>query len=271
MKYSLAMKIKDLLPYKARVVLGKSSRRLRYAVLTLRSPAQTADKTCSVCDRRIRAFVHGGIVCPFCSSFPRHRALKPLVERWVDAARHRVKLMHVAPDACMRERLIENDCLNYLGIDRFTRGHYYHPDTIHGDIENLGLESDSQDLIICLHVLEHVENYRKALHEMYRVLSPGGIAVLAFPFRKGKPTYEDPKIVTPRERAAAFGQWDHLRVFGEDVSLRLTEVGFDAAKTTPSMIWTEEDIVRWGLLPDEIFFFCRKPGDVSSLSELRPA
>ena len=206
MKYNLVMKMKDRLPYGARVLLGKGSRRLRYAALVLASGARPADRACPVCDRQILGFVHGGVLCPFCTSFPRHRALQPLVGRWVGSARGAVSLMHVAPDACMRARLIETQGLRYLGVDRFTPGHYYPPDTIHGDLENLDLDSDSQDLVICLHVLEHVEDDRRALREMHRVLKPGGIAILAFPFRKGQPTYEDPTIVDPRDREAAFGR-----------------------------------------------------------------
>lgn len=268
MKYNLVMKMKDRLPYGARVLLGKGSRRLRYAALVLASGARPADRACPVCDRQILGFVHGGVLCPFCTSFPRHRALQPLVGRWVGSARGAVSLMHVAPDACMRARLIETQGLRYLGVDRFTPGHYYPPDTIHGDLENLDLDSDSQDLVICLHVLEHVEDDRRALREMHRVLKPGGIAILAFPFRKGQPTYEDPTIVDPRDREAAFGQWDHLRVFGEDVAERMVEAGFDTARVTPRDIWTGDELARWGLLPDEVFFFCRKPGALSSLSEV---
>src|SRR6056297_1298490 len=223
MKYNLSMKIKDLLPYRVRVFLGRGSRRLRYAALILASGAKKRSKTCSVCDRQIRGFVHGGALCPFCTSFPRHRALQPVVGRWVSSAKGAVKLMHVAPDACMRDRLIENPSLTYLGIDKFTQGHYYPPDTMNGDIENLNLGNDTQDLVICLHVLEHVENDRKALQEIHRVLKPGGIAIMAFPFRKGQPTYDDATIVDPQQREAAFGQWDHLRVFGEDVADRMTQ------------------------------------------------
>ncbi len=268
MKHNLAMKLKDLLPLKIRVIMGKGSRRLRYAALVLMPGKKWADKLCTVCDRNIRGFVHGGVLCPYCAFFPRHRALAPLVGRWVDSAKGSMKLMHVAPDACMRQGLIYNASLTYLGIDRFTPGHYYPPDTIHGDIENLDIDSNSQDLIICLHVLEHVDNDRQAVREMARVLKPGGIAIMAFPFREGQPTYEDPTIIDPMERAAAFGQWDHLRVFGEDVADRIMQSGFLVTKITSKDIWSSEEVSRWGLLPEEVFFFCRKPGVESSLSDV---
>ena len=263
------LKLKDLLPYNVRVVLGKSSRLIRYSLLLLSSGARKqAIKHCRVCSRDIAGFVHGGKLCPFCTSFPRHRALLPLIEKWLEFLEADVKLLHVAPDACMRQRLIKNEHLTYMGIDRFTPGHSYPPATIHGDIENLDLEDESQDLVICLHVLEHVDDDRRSLSEMRRVLKPGGIAVLAFPFLNGELTYEDPTIVSPAERNEAFGQWGHVRLFGEDVAERMSEAGFKPKKITPQNIWNEQEIACWGLLPKEVFFLCKKPGSLSSLSNV---
>lgn len=264
---NISLTIKDLLPYNARAFLGKIARLLRYLFLLISSGRCKGErKICSVCKREIVGFVHGGKLCPFCSSFPRHRALLPLIEKWIYSSMADVKLLHVAPDACMRSQLLKNRQLTYMGIDRFTPGHSYPPDTIHGDIENLDLEDNRQDLIICLHVLEHVDDDRKSLSEMRRVVKPGGITVLAFPFQDGELTYEDPNIVDPKERAEAFGQWDHVRLFGEDVDQRISEAGFEAVRITPKDIWSEEEIARWGLLPNEVFFICKKLGDLSSLS-----
>lgn len=166
----------------------------------------------------------------------------------------------------MRPKLLKNRYVKYLGIDRFTPGHSYPPDTITGDVENLELKDNSQDLIICLHVLEHVNDDRKSLSEMNRVLKPGGIAVFAFPFRSNQLTYEDPSIVDPDERTKAFGQRDHVRFYGEDVAERMSEAGFEVEKTASRDIWSQELISQWALWPDEVFFLCRKPGDKSALS-----
>lgn len=57
----------------------------------------------------------------------------------------------------------------------------YHPDII-GDIHNLPFENNSQDAIICVAVLEHVEDPAKACGEIYRVLRPGGYAFIYVPF-----------------------------------------------------------------------------------------
>jgi len=57
----------------------------------------------------------------------------------------------------------------------------YHPDIV-GDIHNLPFEDNSVDAIICMAVLEHVEEPQRAVAEMYRVLKPGGYCYIYVPF-----------------------------------------------------------------------------------------
>ncbi len=57
----------------------------------------------------------------------------------------------------------------------------YKPDIV-GDIHNLPFADNSQEAILCLAVLEHVENPIKACQELYRVLKPGGYCFIYVPF-----------------------------------------------------------------------------------------
>ena len=57
----------------------------------------------------------------------------------------------------------------------------YHPDIV-GDIHNMPFADNSIDAIICISVLEHVENPIKAFEEIYRVLKPGGYCFIYVPF-----------------------------------------------------------------------------------------
>lgn len=57
----------------------------------------------------------------------------------------------------------------------------YQPDIV-GDIHKLPFEDNSVDAILCLAVLEHVEDPALALREMRRVLKPGGYCFLYVPF-----------------------------------------------------------------------------------------
>lgn len=57
----------------------------------------------------------------------------------------------------------------------------YNPDMV-GDIHDLPFEDNSVDALICIAVLEHVEEPQKAVKEMYRVLKPGGYCYIYAPF-----------------------------------------------------------------------------------------
>jgi ubiquinone/menaquinone biosynthesis C-methylase UbiE len=57
----------------------------------------------------------------------------------------------------------------------------YKPDIV-GDIHDLPFANNSLDAIVCIAVLEHVEDPKKAMEEIYRVLKPGGYAFVFAPF-----------------------------------------------------------------------------------------
>ena len=63
------------------------------------------------------------------------------------------------------------------------------------------------------------------MREMFRVLSPGGVAVVQVPIY-GQTTYEDFSITSEADRLAAFGQRDHVRKYGLDLARRLAGAGF---------------------------------------------
>lgn len=260
--------IKNFLPHSSRVFLGRLSRRFRYGVIFL-SRFGARDKFCSVCSHNHAGFIHGGIICSFCGSFPRHRALWPLLNHWINNAPGVVSTLLVAPDACLRARLLEITSIQYTGVDMFAPGHYYPSDTLHGDLTHLQFNSNAFDLVICLHVLEHVDNDRNALDEIFRVLTPGGLALICFPFRSGAKTYEDISITDHNERATAFGQWDHVRIYGEDVVDRMVNARFQVTKLLAKDFNVDINLIQWGLIPNEVFFVCRKLGNKSSLSGVK--
>lgn len=55
------------------------------------------------------------------------------------------------------------------------------PDIV-GDIHKLPFADNSEDAIVCLAVLEHVEDPAQAARELYRVLKPGGYCLVYVPF-----------------------------------------------------------------------------------------
>jgi SAM-dependent methyltransferase len=199
--------------------------------------------------RRIAGF--GGI-CPRCRSHPRHRAIALLLDRG-DLPRGR--LLHFAP-----EPLFDPVFARLPGIDRVTAD-LYAPADLRLDIARMELPDDSFDLILCSHVLEHVPDDRSAMSELRRVLAPGGLCLILTPYRPEVPTYEDPSITAPLDRMVAFGQQDHVRIYGSDLADRLRAAGFDVEDSTPVELFEPETIERCELDPDEHLFLCRAPAE----------
>jgi SAM-dependent methyltransferase len=129
----------------------------------------------------------------------------------------------------------------------------------HMDITDVPFKDDAFDLIICVHVLEHVADDRRAMREMARVLRPGGSAMILVPIVLEQPTLEDPAINTPEERKRHYWQADHVRLYGGDFRDRLAEEGFDV--TVDSWIRTLDraTLDRHGLFPLEDIYVCAKP------------
>ena len=126
------------------------------------------------------------------------------------------------------------------------------------DVTNIPFEDASFDVVICNHVLEHVDDDRRAMRELRRVLTPEGWALLQSPVdRAREATYEDPTALTEDERLERFGQADHVRIYGLDYVDRLRAAGFDVTVERWESWLTADDVARYGLNPVEEIFLCR--------------
>jgi hypothetical protein len=92
--------------------------------------------------------------------------------------------------------------------------------------------------------------------ELRRVVRPGGAALLMVPLEEGRPTYEDPSITAPAERRRAFGQEDHVRVYGDDFGDRLREAGFAVRREMYARALGPEAIARFGLQEYDAIYVC---------------
>jgi len=94
------------------------------------------------------------------------------------------------------------------------------------DITDMNFGDSCFDFIICNHVLEHIQDDRKVMSELFSVLKLGGEAILQAPISKyNKEAFEDFSIISPEEREKYFGQKDHVRIYGKDYKERLERVG----------------------------------------------
>jgi ubiquinone/menaquinone biosynthesis C-methylase UbiE len=127
------------------------------------------------------------------------------------------------------------------------------------DITQIEYPSESFDAIICSHVLEHVQDDRRAMSELYRVLKPGGWAVLQVPLSLSlEKTVEDPSVTSPEERHYRYGQEDHVRIYGRDYTERLEQAGFQVEKFSFAEEFGEGAAQRYGVIRDEKLFIGHK-------------
>ena len=235
----------------ARVLYATEGANARLSALLLRGDA----RECPCCGGRFRRMSRrrlsgwGGI-CPRCRSHPRHRAIAILLARGELPAR---RLLHFAP-----EPLFDPLFRRLPGIERVTAD-LHAPADLRLDISDMDLPDSSFDLILCSHVLEHVSDDRAAMRELRRVLADGGLALVLVPYRPAVTTYEDPSITSPLDRMVAFGQQDHVRIYGNDLPERLREAGFEVEDRTAAELFDETTVGRCELDPDEHLFLCRAP------------
>jgi SAM-dependent methyltransferase len=126
------------------------------------------------------------------------------------------------------------------------------------DLTVAPLRSGTFDAIRCVHVLEEIPDDSVAMKELFRLLKPGGWALVSVPTQMDQETYEDPSISTPKDRRRAFGEEAHVRIYGRDLTERLEGCGFRvqvdfAADLDPAL---KE---RYGLRDDENIFLCVRP------------
>jgi SAM-dependent methyltransferase len=217
---------------------------------------------CPVCGWSLRSFTtRRGLFtrtvdgyCPRCDAKARHRRIWLYLSRHTDLSSGQHRLLEIAPVWAFARRFRGMSGISYTGIDLRAAGPHV---TVVGGVADLPLDDESMDEVLCIHVLEHVRPDRQAMAELYRVLAPGGWALISVPLRLDQPTYEDVTVTDPSDRLRLFGEEDHVRFYGLDLRDRLEDAGFavecDRADDLP-----EDDCRRFGLRRDEHLFLCRK-------------
>lgn len=167
----------------------------------------------------------------------------------------RIKILHIAPENIIAKQILRAPNIDYKCGDYFADGYIYPPYVHNMNVLSLPFSNDTFDLVICNHVLEHIADDQKAMLELFRVLKKGGRGVLQVPISKQlNKTLEDSTVKTEEERLLAYGQKDHLRLYGLDYKGRLENCGFRVELITFSV----DKIERYGLNKDEDLYICHK-------------
>ncbi len=163
--------------------------------------------------------INQDVICPFCYSLPRHRILA----LWLEKRKVLLASADILYFAAVQSELL------WMKRNRIfcTTADLYADVDLQIDIQDTKLTEQSYDFVICNHVLEHVEDFRATLKEVYRILRPEGSLICSFPMDPAIILVdEDPTIQTKTEKIRRFGQQDHNRIFGMNAGLLISDAGF---------------------------------------------
>lgn len=194
------------------------------------------------------------VLSPSTLSLERHRLLWLYLKEHTNFFDQPLKVLHFAPEQAFYKRFRNQKNLDYTTTDLESP-----LADVKADICDLPFEENSFDFILCNHVLEHIPDDEKAMKEIYRVLRPGGRAILQIPQDlKREKTFEDDSITDPKERATIFGQYDHVRVYGRDYFNKLRHVGFKVEEVDLTSEMDAALVERYRLAKGEIIPVVRK-------------
>lgn len=225
-------------------------------------------KECPICGYKGIGFkpyvniIHREVECPQCKSHERHRALWLYFHEKKELLKEGNTFLHFAPETQFDE-LFRNSGMEYHPVDISDENTLINEIV---DIQDIPYPDDYFDLIYCSNVLEHVKDDAKAMNELYRVLKPGGTALILVPingisyerpYDKSK-TFESDKYNTPELREKYYGQNDHLRLYGTDFKDKLINTGFKIKADDYIKNLGHEIIDKYALIKDENIFECTK-------------
>lgn len=194
------------------------------------------------------------VLSPSTLSLERHRLLWMYLKNKTGFFSKDLKVLHFAPEQAFYRRFRKLKNLNYTTTDLNSP-----LADVKADICDLPFEDNTYDFILCNHVLEHIPNDTLAMQELYRILKPGGTAILQIPQDLNREkTFEDNSITSQKERARIFGQYDHVRVYGRDYFEKLRSIGFEVEEVDYTSRLTNQDIDKYRLAKGEIIPVCTK-------------
>ena len=232
------------------------------------SPVLYAGSTfhCPVCAHSFSKFRSAGrgerkranAVCPWCISRERDR----LVYSYLEKQKARLfstgtRMLHIAPEPCLEPR-----------FRLWAKGLYLTADLIRKDVDeqfdvmSIPHPNESFDAVFCSHVLQDVPDDLQAMREFFRILSPGGWAILNVPVVTDASADHQSQPGNIR-KATDKRPDEHLRSYGEDYPDRMRGIGFQVDTIKGSDLFGPEELTRLAMDRKETgaVYIGFKPGD----------
>jgi SAM-dependent methyltransferase len=198
--------------------------------------------------------------CPVCDASDRDRLYALYFKKELPKVDLEFRLLDVAPSGSLRNFIqAKYPYINYRSADLLMSGT---DDCV--DITKMDIYEDNIfDFLICSHVLEHVQNDRKAIAELYRVLKVGGKGIVMVPIMLSlEKDYENPGITTPEGRWKHFGQDDHVRMYSKSGFIgKLESTGFLVHQLDINFFGTET-FEKYGIHPRSVLYIVEKSSDI---------
>lgn len=191
-------------------------------------------------------------LCPQCLSSERDRAL----QLWLRGNRREgsgARLLEVAPLGLL------GPAASRLGYEYASVDLMSSRARVKGDLCRLPFASRSFDVVVCFHVLEHVDDDVAAVREISRVLTDDGTAVIVVPWSPGCPTTDEDLTAGPEERLRRFGQVDHVRMYGRDATSRFAAGEMDVEEVRWSECFSHDEVRASALDGDDDRFWLCTP------------
>jgi SAM-dependent methyltransferase len=145
------------------------------------------------------------------------------------------RILHLAPERCFR-RLFHSRSAQYI-----TSNYDREPSDLRLDVTRLGVRSGAIDLVVANGVMSYAGDHREAVDNLFRVLAPGGVALLC-------------DIVNPEGRSGERPPEGHgqLRHFGgRDLAQKFTP--FTANLIDVRTFVPRADHERFGIRRDDFY------------------
>lgn len=194
--------------------------------------------------------------CPWCGCHDRERHLYMYMKAsGIFNRLSKWNVIHFAPEKILSKRITAMRPKNYIKCDLNPQA----TDVMRVDILDMPFNECTFDILIANHVMEHVADDLRALAEIHRVLKPGGYAILQTPFSsKLQKTWSDPGLDTDESRFHAYGQEDHVRLYGLDIFDRYKNAGLTSCVKQHEELLEEVDGWTYGVNEREPFFLFKR-------------
>jgi len=217
----------------------------------------SARRECPCCGWKGRNFRHylgigyqvRNIECPQCRSHPRHRGLSFLLPDIVKRLPADARILHLSAEACLSRILTRRPDIRYMIAD-FRRPSPARDScgAVQADLTAMPFRASSFSMVLCSHVLEHIQDDAPAIREIARITEAGGQVLIMVP------TFKRWDQAPTREFGFADPTWDeHWRIYGSDLKDRVEAAGLKFVAIDFSQFLKPADFSHLGVDIDTLF------------------